>query len=116
MMPHAAGFIHGVLQNLLRPGRKVQLAATVLTRTGQPLDDLLHAVGFQAQLAQNASGDATFFADQAQEQVFGTNIVMAHALSFLVSQAENPTRPLCKTFHARHGIPPNDNDITYTEP
>jgi hypothetical protein len=38
--------------------------------------------------------------------VLGTNVVVAHALCFLVSQAENATRPLGKTFHSRQGIPP----------
>ena len=34
------------------------------------------------------------------------DVVMAHVLSFLVSQAQNPACPLCKSFHASHNTPP----------
>jgi hypothetical protein len=60
----------------------------------------LHPFRLQTQFSQHTSGNAAFLANQAKEQVFCTNVIVAHPLSFLVSQTEHTTRPLCKTLHA----------------
>ena len=52
------------------------------------------------------SSNTALFTDQADEQVFCSYIIVAHALSFLVGQAKHSTRSLCKSLHTRQDVPP----------
>jgi hypothetical protein len=70
---------------------------------GQPLNNLLHSGGLKTKLSKYTSGNPAFFTDQAQQKVLSPDVVMPHAFSFLMSQAEHTPRSLCKSFHTRHG-------------
>jgi hypothetical protein len=87
----------------LGAGGEVDLATPVRTGGRKPFDNLFDPVNFQAQVAQYPPGNTAFFENQPQKQVFGSDGVMAHALRFLVSQAEDAARPLGKTFHSSQG-------------
>jgi hypothetical protein len=63
MIAQAARFFECELKDLLCAGRKIDLAAFVLTSASEAFNDLLNAWGFETQLAQDAGGYATLFAD-----------------------------------------------------
>ena len=67
VVPHAAGLVDGVLEHLLGARGKVDLTAAVLAEAAQAFDHLADAIGFQAQFAQYAPGDAAVFLDQAEQ-------------------------------------------------
>ncbi len=66
---------------------------------GQPLDHLLDPGRIQAQLAQNAPRHAALFADQAEQQVLGADVVVVQPLGLFMGQAEHPARPLGEPLH-----------------
>jgi hypothetical protein len=87
MVTHAASLVNGQLQYLLCTGCKIQLAAPVLTWAGEAFNYFLNTVRFKPKFAQYTAGDAALFTDQPEKKVFGPDVIMAHAFSFLVSQA-----------------------------
>jgi hypothetical protein len=99
VVPHAAGFFDRQLQHLLRRRRQFDLAAGVPADSRQTLDRLFDARRIEAELAQDAPGDAALFADQAEQQVLGADVVVVQPLGLFVSQAENPARPLGEPLH-----------------
>jgi hypothetical protein len=99
-MAHALGFFESEFKDLLCARRKVDLSAAVLPGPGEPLHDFLHSTDLEAKLAQDAAGDPTLLANQAEEQVFCADIVVAHLLSFLVCEAEHTPGSLCKSIHS----------------
>jgi hypothetical protein len=99
-MAHSTGLFNCVLQNLLGSGREVKLSSPVLSGPGQAFYDFLYPFSFQTQFTEHATSNPTLFTNQSKEQVFGPDVVMAHPLGFLVSQAQHPARPLRETLHA----------------
>jgi hypothetical protein len=101
-MTHAPGFFNGMFKHLLGARRKVEPGAAGLPRAGQTFNNFVYPICFQAKLTQDTPGNTTFFSDQAEQQVFGANLIVAQAFGFLVRQAENPASALGKAFHTRH--------------
>ena len=83
-----AGLFDGVLDDFLGPRRLGQLAHRDHVRPG--LDDLLDLQADLAQVdvevLQDVGGDAGAFLDQAQEDVFGADVLVVEALGLLVGQ------------------------------
>jgi hypothetical protein len=94
MVAQAARFFESELKNLLRAGRKIDLAAFVLAGASEAFNDLFDAWGFETQLAQDAGGNATFFADQAEQKVLGADVIVAQTLRFVMSEAEHAASSL----------------------
>jgi len=86
-MAHAASFFDGKLDHLLRSRSEINLTAPLLSKAAHPFDHFTHAVWFKTKLAQHTPGYATFLFDQAEEQVFCADNILAHPFCFLVSQA-----------------------------
>ena len=91
---HAGGLGHGQLHHALGAGRK-----TLTGRgAGHPLAHAAlqhgahHLVG-DAILRQHAVGDALLLADQAQQQMLGANVAMAHLLRRFLAQTQGLLGP-----------------------
>jgi hypothetical protein len=94
MVAQAARFFECELKNLLRAGRKIDLAAFVLAGASEAFNDLFDPWSFETQLAQDAGGNATFFADQAEQKMLGTDVIVAQTLRFVMSEAEHAASSL----------------------
>jgi hypothetical protein len=106
VIAQAAGFFKSKFKDLLRAGGKVDLAAVVLAGASKAFDDLFHARGFKPQFAQDPGGYAALFADQTEQQVLGTNVIVAHALGLMVGEAEHASCSLSEAIHSSQGLSP----------
>ena len=95
-----AGFLDGVLDDLLGPRRLRQLAHGDHVRAG--LDDLLDLEADLAQVdvevLQDVGGDAGAFLDQAEEDVLGADVLVVEALGLLVGQLHHLAGPVGEAF------------------
>ncbi|TNV75070.1 hypothetical protein FGO68_gene14602 [Halteria grandinella] len=99
-MIEVAGLFESVFQNLFGPRGLRQLAHRDHVRPR--LDDLLD---FDADLAQidiqileHIRRYAAAFLDEAQQQMFGTDIIMIEPLGFRVCQLHHPAGPVGEPF------------------
>ena len=73
VMTEPAGFIDGVFEHLLRFGGQFDLVVSGAAFARQALDHLAHAFGVQAQVAQDAPGNAAFLFHQTKQQMLGAD-------------------------------------------
>ena len=95
-----ASLFHGVFNDFFCSGRLGKLAHGNHVRTG-----LDYIFNFQADLTQinaeifqNAGGNAAAFFDQTQEDMFRSNIFVIETLRFLVGKLHDPASAICKPF------------------
>ena len=81
-------------------GHSLQEHSIVLVRGGRVRDLPGASVGTLLHLSKTGKVSAL----QGFEALLECHL--AQALRFLVGQAQHSARPLCKTFHIRHGTPP----------
>src|SRR4051794_10215456 len=105
MMSHAAGFVNGKLQNPLGSGREFRLRRRGASRSARhALDQFLDTPLFQTEFTQHTPGDTSLFADQPQQQVFRSDVVVLKPFGFFLRQTQNAPRSLRKALHLiRHG-------------
>jgi hypothetical protein len=99
VVPHAAGFFNRQLEDLLRPRSQLDPAAGVPSDAGKTLNHLFYARRIQSEFAKNTASDTTLFSDQAEKEVFGTDVIVVHPLSLFMCQAENSACTLCEALH-----------------
>jgi hypothetical protein len=71
----------------------------VAAHTRQAFDHLLHARRLQAELAQHSSRDAPLLANQTQQEVFCTYVIVVQTLGLFVRKTEHTASPLRKALH-----------------
>jgi hypothetical protein len=85
VVSHPSCFINRKLENTLGSGRKFRLRnAGTRCRAGQPLDHILDAPQIQPKFAQHPPSYSAFFADQTEEQMLGSDIVVLELLGFFL--------------------------------
>ncbi len=86
VMPEAAGFVHRKFEDLLRIGGEVNFVAREPSGRGNALDHFANARGFQSEFPQHASRHPAVFIREAEQEVFGANVVLTGAFGFAVSE------------------------------
>jgi hypothetical protein len=100
LVAQLARFLDGILDDFFRSQRQLDPLRKQPARWDDALDHLFDPVFLEAQLAQDAAGDAAFLLDQPKEKVFGADFLLVKAFGFLMGQAEHPAGTLGKAFQA----------------
>ena len=98
------GFLDGVFDDFLGPGRLGQLAHRDHVRAAldQFFDFQADLAQVDVQVLQNVGADAAAFLDQTQQDVLGADVFVIEALGFLVGQGHDFAGAVGKSFKHVH--------------
>ncbi|MPM91109.1 hypothetical protein SDC9_138235 [bioreactor metagenome] len=89
-MVELEGFTQGQLQDLLRPRSEGDVPLRRLLALTDDLDDLLaHRLQRDAELFQGLGGHSLTLVDQAQQQVFGADVVVVQGACFVLGEHDH---------------------------
>ena len=89
-MVEAARFVDGEFDHLLRARGETNLATTLLvTAADDEFDGRANFVQLHAEVRQHLRCHAVALADESEQQVLGTDVIVVEALGFLLSERQN---------------------------
>ena len=99
----AARFVDGELDDLLGARRQADFADDrPVAAADDELDRRADLVQLDAHVLENLGGDAVAFADQAEEQVLGADVVVVEALGLFLRERQDLARPFGELVEAIH--------------
>jgi len=97
MMIQATSFIDGQLDHLFGTWRQTDLTENdAVAATNNKFDGTANLIKFDAEICQYFSSNAFALSDQAEQEVFCTDVIVLEALCFLLCEAQDFPGPLSK--------------------
>jgi hypothetical protein len=88
VLAHSPGLVHSKFKYTLCTRGQLDLGeGRACADTGKALNHGLYPLFFQAQLAQDAPGNATIFTQKTDQNMFTADVAMIEPLGFFLGQA-----------------------------
>jgi hypothetical protein len=96
-MIQATSFIDGQLNHLFGTRRQTDLTENdTVAATNNKFDGTANLIQFYAEICKDFSSNTFALSDQAEQEVFCTDVIVLEALRFLLSKAQDFPGSLCK--------------------